>query len=245
MSDPKKILITLDGEMREVTEGTTGLELYKDQKTTVVMRVDGHLFLFPFEGRLVHEGLAALLALRAGRHPGAPATTFSLAASDYGVELLSPEPFPWPEVLASPALFTTAGLAADAAESVNLSQLAKRQFREVARVSGLVFEGHPGRRKTARQVQASSSLLYDVFARFDPDNLLLAQARREVLERHFEASRLAATLERLSAAELLLEETARPTPFAFPLMVERLSARLSAESLLARVERMKKHWVQK
>ena len=73
----------------------------------------------------------------------------------------------------------------------------------------------------------------------------VAQARREVLERHFEASRLAATLERLSAAELLLEETARPTPFAFPLMVERLSARLSAESLLARVERMKKHWVQK
>ncbi|XNZ01522.1 threonine--tRNA ligase [Micrococcus luteus] len=44
MSDPKKILITLDGEMREVTEGTTGLELYKDQKTTVVMRVDGHLW---------------------------------------------------------------------------------------------------------------------------------------------------------------------------------------------------------
>jgi threonyl-tRNA synthetase len=44
LSDPQKILITLDGEMREVTEGTTGLELYKDQKTTVVMRVDGHLW---------------------------------------------------------------------------------------------------------------------------------------------------------------------------------------------------------
>ncbi|HEY0096748.1 MAG TPA: DNA ligase-associated DEXH box helicase, partial [Archangium sp.] len=197
-----------------------------------------HLFLYPFEGRLVHEGLAALLALRLTRLQKA---TFSLSVNDYGMELLTPTFFPFEEAL-RPALFTRERLVEDILESVNLSELARRQFRDIARVAGLILPGLPSARKSTRQVQASSSLLYDVFAKYDPDNLLLVQARREVLEQHFEESRLARTLARLEATPLEVLHVRRPTPLGFPLVVERISASLSSESLLERVQRLKERW---
>ncbi|ADO74525.1 ligase-associated DNA damage response DEXH box helicase [Stigmatella aurantiaca] len=200
---------------------------------------DGHhLFLYPFEGRLVHEGLAALLALRFTRRQRA---TFSLSVNDYGIEFLTPDFFPFEEAL-RPSLFTRERLVDDILESVNLSELARRQFRDVARVAGLVLPGLPGARKSTRQVQASASLLYDVFSKYDPDNLLLVQARREVLEQQFEQNRLAATLERLERSTLEFLPVRRPTPLGFPLVIERISASLSNESLLERVARLKERW---
>ena len=126
---------------------------------TCKTREGHHLFLYPFEGRLVHEGLAALLALRFTRLRKA---TFSLSVNDYGMEFLTPDAFPFEEAL-RPALFTRERLVEDILESVNLSELARRQFRDIARVAGLVLPGLPGARKSTRQVQASASLLYDVF----------------------------------------------------------------------------------
>jgi ATP-dependent helicase Lhr and Lhr-like helicase len=199
-----------------------------------------HLFLYPFEGRLVHEGLAALLALRFTRVRKA---TFSLAVNDYGLELLSPSAFPFEEVL-RPELFTRERLVEDILESVNLGELARRQFRDVARVAGLVMPGLPGARKSTRQIQASTGLLYDVFARYEPDHLLLRQARREVLEQHFEQVRLVSTLERLEVTPIECVHVPRPTPLAFPLIVERMGATLSTESLADRVQRMKEKWLQ-
>lgn len=205
---------------------------------TLRTREGHHLFMFPFEGRLVHGGLAALLALRLSRLRPA---TLSLSVNDYGLEILAADDFPFAESL-GPALFTLDGLAADAVQSVNLSALARSQFREIARVAGLVFQTYPGARKSGRQLQASSSLLFDVFCEFDPGNLLLEQARREVLERHFEQSRLARTLARLASSELLIREPQGPTPLSFPLMLERIGGKLSSQTLAERVERMKQQW---
>ncbi|RUO90713.1 ligase-associated DNA damage response DEXH box helicase [Corallococcus sp. AB018] len=199
-----------------------------------------HLFLYPFEGRLVHEGLAALLALRLTRLQKA---TFSLSVNDYGLELLTSTPFPFDEALRA-ALFTREHLVEDILESVNLSELARRQFRDIARVAGLVMPGLPGARKSTRQVQASAALLYDVFVKYDPDNLLLRQARREVLEHQFEQGRLARTLERLEAHPVEVVHVHRPSPLGFPLVVERISASVSNESLLDRVQRLKERWSQ-
>ena len=113
-----------------------------------------------------------------------------------------------------------------------------REVREVARVAGLVSAGYPGASKSAKQVQASSGLFYDVFAEYDPGNLLLKQARREVLERQFEQARSLAALERLRAAEFVMTTPPRPTLLAFPLLVERIRGTLSSESLADRVKRM-------
>ena len=206
-------------------------ELLCERLTT---RDGHHLFVYPFEGRLVHEGAAALAAYRLSRRRP---QTFTLAANDYGFELVSPDPIDLDaddlKVVLSPD-----GVAADVLESLNAGELAKRQFREVARVAGLVNPGLPHAGRTARQLQASSGLFYDVFREHDPDNLLLAQARREVLDRQFEATRLRRALARIVASRVIFTRPPRPTPFAFPLIVERMRETISSEKLADRVRRM-------
>jgi ATP-dependent Lhr-like helicase len=193
-----------------------------------------HLFIFPFEGRLVHEGLAALFAYRLSRL--AP-ISFTMAANDYGLELLSPEPAPLDDALAA-GLLSPRDLFDELPSALNASEMAKRQFREIARVAGLVFPGFPRSGKTARQLQASSGLFYDVLERYDPTNLLLSQARREVLERQLERSRLARTLERLEQSRVVVATPKRTPPLAFPLLVDRARDRVSSETIAERIRRM-------
>ncbi len=193
-----------------------------------------HLFLYPFAGRNVHIGLAQLLAWRlARREPN----TFSLSVNDYGLEILSAKPVD--EAALQPAeLFGTAELLADVLASLNSGELAQRRFREIARVAGLVFGGYPGAPKSMRQLQASSSLFFEVFRKYDAGNRLLGQAEREVLSQELEVSRLAATLQRLAALPLQTVVLAAPSPFALPLLVERLREQLSTEKLKDRLDRL-------
>jgi ATP-dependent Lhr-like helicase len=200
-----------------------------------LVQQDGHYFFFyPMEGRLAHLGLATLFSYRLGQAvPG----TFSITINDHGFGLLSPRPIEF-------GLGTLGRLlAADHVErdilaGLNAAELGRRQFREIARVAGLIFQGFPGQNNSNRQLQASSGLLYDVFAQYDPQNLLLAQAIREVMERHLEAPRLAAALVRLRGSRARITAPARPTPFAFPLMVEMFRETLTTEALEDRVARM-------
>ena len=168
-----------------------------------------HYFVFPFAGRLAHEGLAALVAHRIGRQSP---RSFTLTMNDYGFALTTPtalemDEAAWREVLSTDRLLE------DLLECLNTSELAKRRFREIARIAGLVFQGYPGAGKSTRQIQASSGLFYDVFAKYDPANLLLEQARREVIERQLEIGRLRVALEQVRAMTLVLRPTAgQPQP---------------------------------
>ncbi|HEU5048694.1 MAG TPA: DNA ligase-associated DEXH box helicase, partial [Gemmatimonadales bacterium] len=200
----------------------------------VETREGHHLFVYPVEGRLVHEGMAALFAYRIAQ---LGPISFTLAANDYGFELLSAERAPLDDAIEA-GLLSAAHLAHDIPASLNAAEMARRQFREVARVAGLVFQGFPGTQRSPKQLQASSGLLFDVFARHDPGNLLLEQAAREVLERQLEKSRLTTALERMSRSTLSIVETERPTPLAFPLIVDRAREQVSSEKLADRVRRM-------
>ncbi len=193
-----------------------------------------HLFLYPFAGRNVHIGLAQLLAWRLARDA---ANTFSLSVNDYGLEILAAQPLP-AGALDAAALFDTEHLLADVLASLNAGQLAQRRFREIARVAGLVFGGYPGAPKSLRQLQASSSLFYEVFRKYDAGNRLLSQAEGEVLSQELEAQRLQHTLQRLAAAPLDHVALQVPSPFALPLMVERLREQLSTEKLGDRLQRL-------
>jgi ATP-dependent Lhr-like helicase len=199
-----------------------------------------HLFVYPFAGRSVHTGLASLLALRVGR---IDPSTFSVAVNDYGFELLSPEPVEWAALFGGATglevgLFDTSRLLEDVLDSLNATQLSQQRFREVARIAGLVFQGYPGQHKSMRQVQASSSLFFEVFRKHDRGNLLLTQAEREVLEQELELTRLRDTLHELHARRIAYREVKRATPFGFPLMVERFREKVSTEKLSDRVARM-------
>jgi ATP-dependent Lhr-like helicase len=209
-----------------------------DDREWLIERIatrDGHyLFFYPFEGRLAHLGLATLFSFRLARKTP---RTFSLMANDYGFGLLSPTPVDL-SLRELGALLAAPGVEADILAGLNAAEMGRRRFRELARVAGLIFQGYPGQSPSSRQLQASSGLIYDVFAQYDPDNLLLHQAVREVLERELEAPRLTAALARLRASRALLLQPARPTPFAFPLMVEMFREKLSTEALEARIARM-------
>jgi ATP-dependent Lhr-like helicase len=138
----------------------------------------------------------------------------------------------WREVL-SPAK-----LVDDLLDCLNSTELARRQFREIARIAGLIFQGYPGAPKSMRQIQASSSLFYEVFNKYDPDNKLLAQARREVIERQLEVRRLQQALEDTQKMKMMVRHTERLTPLAFPLWAMWVQAQVSTEQWADRVKRM-------
>ncbi|MEM0895865.1 MAG: ligase-associated DNA damage response DEXH box helicase [Verrucomicrobiota bacterium] len=186
-----------------------------------------HVFLYPFAGRLVHEGLANLLAFRLSQ---AEPRTIHVAFNDYGFELTSDRPFA-PPVEDWPEFFRVDTLLVDLLDCMNIAELARRQFREIARVAGLIVGNFPGRQKTMRTLQASSSLLFDVFNKYDENNLLLAQSQREILERQLELGRLKATLARMTQKRLIQIQTPKLTPLAFPLWAEQVTSRqISTES---------------
>lgn len=194
-----------------------------------------HVFLFTFAGRAAHEGLGAVLAHRlTQRSP----STVRATVTDYGMELFSEDPIECDERVLQ-AVFTTEGLAADLVGALHGAELARRQFREIARIAGLTFQGFPGRSSPARHLQASSDMFYDVFRDFDPDNLLLSQAQREVLEGQLEFTRLVDAVERVREDRFVVVRPERLTPLAFPLWAETMRATTtSTEGWEARVKRM-------
>ena len=193
-----------------------------------------YLFVYPFAGRLAHEGLAAVLGYRLSQIAKAD---YGYAINDYGLAITARK-LPPLDAAAMHQLLHPWNLRRDIRASINLTELARRQFREVARVAGLVFNGYPGSGKTLRQLQVSSGLLFDVLRQHDPDHPLLWQAEREVLDQQLDYPRLRDCLIRCARSRLLWVETPRLTPLAFPLWVERLRGGVHADDWKSRVERM-------
>ncbi|MFG0326964.1 MAG: ligase-associated DNA damage response DEXH box helicase [Phycisphaerales bacterium JB037] len=202
---------------------------------SISLRDGFHLFVFPFGGRLAHEGLGAVLSLRLSRR--APAT-FTAVVNDYGIEIVTDEPIALEET-AWRQLLSPEGIVEDLLASVNESELARRQFREIARIAGLTSQGFPGQARPARQLQASSDMFFDVFKDFDPANLLLEQAQREVVEGQLEVRRLREVLESCARQRLVLVEPETVSPLAFPIYAESLRATtVSSEAWEQRVRKM-------
>ncbi|MEO6837541.1 MAG: helicase-related protein, partial [Ginsengibacter sp.] len=193
-----------------------------------------HLFVYPFEGRLVHEAMAAVLAYRISL---IIPITFSFAMNDYGFELLSDQPIPLDDTNAY-ALFSPQNLFEDIQRSLNSVEMARRKFRDIAVIGGLIFQGFPGEQKKARHLQSSASLLFNVFSEYEPNNLLLRQAYNEVMEQQMEEQRLRDMLERIQKGKIIITFPKRLTPFCFPIKVDSMREDLSSEKLEERVKRM-------
>ncbi len=193
-----------------------------------------HLFVYPFEGRLVHEAMAAILAYRISR---IMPVTFSFAMNDYGFELLSDQPIPVDDSNVY-ELFSEENLFEDIQKSVNSTEMAKRKFRDIAVIGGLIFQGMPGEKQKARHLQSSASLLFKVFAEYEPNNILLKQAYTEVFDQQMEEARLRDMLQRIQKSNIVITWPQQLTPFCFPLKVDSLRENMSSEQLEDRVQRM-------
>lgn len=194
-----------------------------------------HLLVYPFEGRQVHEAMSAILAYRIGKI--AP-LTFSIAMNDYGFELLCDQPIPVDDTNASD-LFTLDYLTQDIQRSVNSTEMARRKFRDIAVIGGLIIQSSPGEQKKARHLQASASLLFNVFSEYDPKNVLLRQAYQEVFDQQMEEVRLRNAFNRIQAGKIILTFPKRFTPLSFPIIADGLNRNnLSSEKLEDRIRRM-------
>jgi ATP-dependent Lhr-like helicase len=193
-----------------------------------------HAIFYPFEGRFVHEALASLLAYRISL---LSPITFSLAYNDYGFELLSDQEIDMDSVIDN-NLFTTMHIHQDLRASLNATEMARRKFRDIAVIAGLVFTGYPGKMMKSKHLQGSSQLLFEVFREYEPDNLLFQQAYRETFEHQLEEGRLIKALERIQNQQVVVKRCERPTPFSFPIITDRLRERLSSETLAERIKKM-------
>lgn len=197
-----------------------------------------HVVMYPFEGRQVHEGMGALLAHRLAQiRP----LTFSIAMNDYGFELLCDQEIPIYEAIETNVLGSD-DLLKDIQASINSTEMAKRKFRDIAAISGLVFKGMPGKPIKERHLQSSSQLFYNVFHEYESHNLLLLQAMEEVMDFQLEEARLRQALDRIAHQKIIVREPDRPTPFAFPIMVDRMREKLSTERIEDRVRKMMVKW---
>ncbi|ABM72067.1 DEAD/DEAH box helicase:Helicase C-terminal domain [Prochlorococcus marinus str. MIT 9515] len=205
------------------------IEIYKTKELT-------SLFVFTLDGKFVNEGIAFLWALRIAKKKE---STFSISSNDFGFSLTTSADYDFSIIDKEFSyLIENKNLEKDLENAINFSELTKRRFKNIAQISGLVNQNNPTKPKSSSQLQISSSLLYDVFTRYEEDHLLIKQSHQEVKEYQLENRRIKNALERISNLKIILNETKTPSPFAFPLLVERLKNTLSNESIEKRVEKL-------
>lgn len=227
-----KMLVPLFVEQSKRSHLPSANELLIEKFKT---REGWHVFVYPFEGKFVHEGMANILANRmAQKKP----FTFSISMNDYGFELLSDQDIPIEELLQE-NLFSPEHLSQDVLKSMNVTEMALRRFRDIAGIAGLTFSGYPGRQVKTKHLQASAMLFFRVFEDHERENLLLRQAYDEVFDFELEITRLREAFERISNQFIILKYPEKATPFAFPIMTERFREKFSTEDVEAKIMKMK------
>lgn len=194
-----------------------------------------HLFFYPFEGRMIHELMSSLIAYRISQsYP----VSLNMAMNDYGFEVLS-DVYISPEEVMEEDVFSLKNIERDILHCVNESEMSRRKFREIASIAGLVFQGYPGKPTTFKHIQANSSLLFQVFEQYDPDNLLLKQAHKEALNQQMEQEKFVQAMKKINGMKILIKHPVQFTPFSFPLMVDRLSrTSISSETIEDKVAKI-------
>ena len=193
-----------------------------------------HTVFYPFEGYAIHEAMASLMAYRISL---LSPISFTMSFNDYGFELLSDQGFDREEFMDND-LLTPDHLMDDLEKSINVSEMARRRFRDIAVISGLVFQGFPNKPIKAKHLQSGSQLFFDVFKDYEPDNLLYQQAIEETFDHGMERGRMTQVFENIQKQTIIWRECSQPTPFSFPLITDRIRAKLSSESVEDRIKKM-------
>ncbi len=226
-------------KIRPILDLQNRMSVIPDSKSLLIEKVETehghHLFFFTFEGMFVHEVLAGLVAYRMSK---LQKITFSISMNDYGFELLSDQEIAIEEALELD-LFSEENIYQHINESINMTEMAQRKFRDVATIAGLIFQGYPGKNIKARHLQASSGILFKAFKEYDEENLLLKQSMEEVMTLQLDQSRFMEAIRRINKQKIILKETEKPTPFAFPILVDMIRReRLSSEDVTDRILKM-------
>lgn len=216
-------------------EGISHIPKEDEFLVEIIKTRDGyHLFMYPFEGRLIHEVMSALIAFRISK---ITPISFSMAMNDYGFELLSSQEIPLNEENLKQIL-TKDNLIQDVLSSINATEMARRKFRDIAVISGLVIQTYPGQQKSNKSLQSSAGLIFNVLEDYDSQNILLKQAYTEVFNQQIDEARLMEAFKRIEKSKIILKFANSFTPLSFPIKVDSLRQSLSSEDLGERIRRM-------
>lgn len=200
----------------------------------IVTKEGYQLFVYPFEGRLVHEVMAALIAFRVSK---IKPISFTMAMNDYGFDLFANESIPIDKENIK-EIFSKNNLMQDVVSSINAAEMAKRKFRDVACISGLVLQNTFGKQKSNKSLHASSNLIFNVLEEHDKNNLLLKQAYNEVFNEQIEEARLIEAFNRINNNKIVFKEINKYTPLSFPIKADVLRQSLSSEDLATRLRKI-------
>ena len=216
-------------------EGISHIPKEDEFLVEIIKTRDGyHLFMYPFEGRLIHEVMSALIAFRISK---ITPISFSMAMNDYGFELLSSQEIPLTEENLKQIL-SKENLIKDVLSSINATEMARRKFRDIAVISGLVIQTYPGQQKNNKSLQSSAGLIFNVLEDYDSQNILLKQAYTEVFNQQIDEARLVEAFNRIENSKIILKFANSFTPLSFPIKVDSLRQSLSSEDLGERIKRM-------
>ena len=216
-------------------EGISHIPKEDEFLVEIIKTRDGyHLFMYPFEGRLIHEVMSALIAFRISK---ITPISFSMAMNDYGFELLSSQEIPLTEENLKQIL-SKENLIKDVLSSINATEMARRKFRDIAVISGLVIQTYPRQQKNNKSLQSSAGLIFNVLEDYDFQNILLKQAYTEVFNQQIDEARLFEAFNRIENSKIILKFANSFTPLSFPIKVDSLRQSLSSEDLGERIKRM-------
>lgn len=193
-----------------------------------------HLFMYPFEGRLVHEVMSALIAYRISKL--AP-ISFSMAMNDYGFELFSDKEIPLNDENLHKIL-SRENLMTDVISSINSAEMARRKFRDIAVISGMVIQNYAGKQRSNKSLQSSAGLIFKVLEDYDPNHFLVRQAYTEVFNAQLQEQRLVEAFKRIEKSKIILKFANTFTPLSFPIKVDSLRQTLSSEGLDVRIQKL-------
>lgn len=193
-----------------------------------------HLFMYPFEGRLVHEVMSALIAYRISKL--AP-ISFSMAMNDYGFELFSDKEIPLNDENLHKIL-SRENLMTDVISSINSAEMARRKFRDIAVISGMVIQNYAGKQRSNKSLQSSAGLIFKVLEDYDPNHFLVRQAYTEVFNAQLQEQRLVEAFKRIEKSKIILKFANTFTPLSFPIKVDSLRQTLSSEGLDTRIQKL-------
>jgi len=197
-----------------------------------------HYFFHTLVGRAGNEALSRVVAQRLSRLRGGNAVA---TPDDYGFVLtVTPQQHFSSGDL--PALLATAHFARDLDESLSRSHLLKYHFRNAAQTGMMVYRNFFGEQKPLRKLQWSAEVIFNVLQQYEPDHVLMREARRDAVHTYIDIDGALAFLERAATRPMRIRPVFRVPPLSFALFATKIKEALLVEDPRETMERLFHLW---
>ncbi|HEY1174030.1 MAG TPA: DEAD/DEAH box helicase [Verrucomicrobiae bacterium] len=197
-----------------------------------------HYFIHSLIGRSANDALSRVVAQRLSRLRGGNAVA---TPDDYGFVLtVTPEQHFTLEEL--PSLLTPEGFEADLDESLKRSALLQYHFRNAAQTGLMVYRNFFGEQKSVRKLHFSAEVIFNVLQQYEPDHVLMREARSDVRHTFLDVAGAEAFLARAAHLPKRLHAVDRVPPLSFAMYATKIKEALLVEDPAATMERLYNLW---